>query len=699
MKDAHNPCLTRHKEMAEESVGRLEETSSRPGTEKSVPGQTGERLRRRNRMLGVLSGSVARYVNFPFANIDYQMIADHLREITEASVVLVHSYDDTGIYNTTEAVAAPRDLVIKGIKCLGYNPVGRKWIAYRLINKQDNYERLIRVKNLEELVKEQIPAEICRQLVSSLNCGDIYTAKLVHQGRVFGDTVIVMPAGKSLLEKDIVELFTGIVATTILRKNTEKELLESRQRYHHLIEHSRDAIFLASPQGDHLDVNPAACLMLGYKKDDLLKMRVKDIIFPVESELRLFEKMIDQGFFFGEIKLKSIDGRIIPVEINATLLPDGNYLGAVRDITERKQVEGSLRSSESFLKDIFESIQDSLFVIDIEYNLIRTNKKVDHKYKHEAPLIGKKCYRVFHGSDVVCSDCPALQVYETGESAQAVKSRKNSGGQVTAWIDLYYHPFVDASSGMARGVIIYARNVTEKLRMEHEMARLDRLNLIGEMAASLGHEIRNPLTTVRGFLQMLSSKENCLGYNTYFRLMIEELDRANSIITDFLSLGGVTPLELKQQNLVSIIKTLLPLIRADAINSGKQVKALYGDTPDIPLNEKEIRQLVLNLVRNGLEAMSPGGVLTISIYEEESQIILSVQDQGPGIAPELLEKIWSPFFTTKDNGTGLGLAVCYSIINRHKASISVETGPGGSTFIARFNVFPPVNESLLDSID
>ena len=170
--------------------------------------------------------------------------------------------------------------------------------------------------------------------------------------------------------------------------------------------------------------------------------------------------------------------------------------------------------------------------------------------------------------------------------------------------------------------------------------------------------------------------------------MIEELDRANSIITDFLSLAGNTPMALKQHNLISIIRPLLPLIRADAINSDKLVETEYGSISDILLNEKEIQQLVLNLVRNGLEAMGPGGVLTISVYEEENQVILSVRDQGKGIPPDLLEKIWSPFFTTKDNVTGLGLAVCYGITARHKASISVETGAGGSTFIVRFNVVP-----------
>jgi signal transduction histidine kinase len=105
---------------------------------------------------------------------------------------------------------------------------------------------------------------------------------------------------------------------------------------------------------------------------------------------------------------------------------------------------------------------------------------------------------------------------------------------------------------------------------------------------------------------------------------------------------------------------------------------------DLILDEKEIRQLILNLVRNGLEAISPGGVIRIRTFSEEDEVVLSVQDNGKGINPDVLEKLGTPFFTTKDTGTGLGLAVCYSIAARHNARIDIETGPEGTTFFVKF---------------
>lgn len=227
--------------------------------------------------------------------------------------------------------------------------------------------------------------------------------------------------------------------------------------------------------------------------------------------------------------------------------------------------------------------------------------------------------------------------------------------------------------------------------MVRDMVRLERLSLVGEMAAGIGHEIRNPMTTVRGFLQLLARKEEILKYEDYINIMLQELDKANLIITEFLSLAKNRPVELKLQNLNHIIESLSPLIVADAILSDKYFKMELESIPDMLLDKKEIRQLVLNLVDNGLEAMQPGGYLIIKTYCAEKGVTLSVQDQGTGIDPAIIDKLGTPFFTTKDKGTGLGLAVCYSIAARHNASIKVDTGSTGTTIYVLFNLQPTGN--------
>ncbi|TGE34934.1 two-component sensor histidine kinase [Desulfosporosinus fructosivorans] len=228
------------------------------------------------------------------------------------------------------------------------------------------------------------------------------------------------------------------------------------------------------------------------------------------------------------------------------------------------------------------------------------------------------------------------------------------------------------------------QEIDKRERIEHEVAKLERLNIIGQLAAGLGHEVRNPMTTIRGFLQMLQNKTDLLTYKSYFDLMIEELDRTNSIITGFLSLAKNKPTEFKRQSLNKLLDNLFPLLLADAYNQGKKCVFEPGDLADLDIDTNEITQLVLNLARNGLEAMPLNGCLTINTYMEGECIVLRVSDEGTGIDAENLLKLGTPFFTTKESGTGLGLPMCFSIADRHNAAIEVKSDPDGTTFLVRF---------------
>ncbi len=231
-------------------------------------------------------------------------------------------------------------------------------------------------------------------------------------------------------------------------------------------------------------------------------------------------------------------------------------------------------------------------------------------------------------------------------------------------------------------------DITEIRRFEKEMTQLDRLNIVGELAAGIGHEVRNPLTTVRGYLQVFQHKTEFEKYQEQLNTMIEELDRANTIITEFLSLAKNKKVEFKQTNLNTILKSLFPLLQADAYRRGHELFVDFNEIPKIKVDEKEIRQLVLNLVRNSFEAMNDKGEVTIRTYQQDNFIVLEVEDNGTGIPPEVLEKIGTPFVTTKENGTGLGLPVCYRIAENHGARISLATGLQGTTFSVVFkNVY------------
>lgn len=364
---------------------------------------------------------------------------------------------------------------------------------------------------------------------------------------------------------------------------------------------------------------------------------------------------------------------------------DGVIVGSVlmfEDITDRKEAAEALRLSEERFSKAFHASPDMMAIIssagrfiDANGAFLRTTGFSREEitgpgewpeiwaHQNEKDVINRLLEEggCFHSREVKL-------LTRSGETRVAVASADT------------------VHIGGERCVLLVMRDVTDHRRFESEMARLDRLNLVGELAAGIGHEVRNPMTTVRGFLQMLGAKSECAQFAEYFNLMIEELDRANSIITDFLSVAKNRPVEMGKGSLNLIVESLTPLITADAMNSANFLKVDLGEVPEFEMCEKEIRQMVLNLVRNGLEAMPGGGTLSVSTIREGDSVVLSVTDQGAGIPQKALDKLGTPFFTTKEKGTGLGLAVCYGIAARHNASFKVDTGPGGSTFSVRFKI-------------
>lgn len=351
------------------------------------------------------------------------------------------------------------------------------------------------------------------------------------------------------------------------------------------------------------------------------------------------------------------------------------------DITAREKAEGALRLSEEKFQKVFNASPALLVLstLDGKYIDVNENFLVTTGYSR-AEVIGRTAAELglYVDPDTRNRGLPEFHKNENIRNRE-VSYRKKSG---EIRIGMSSEELIELNG--EKCILAVVIDITEKKQLEMEMSRLDRLHLIGEMAAGIGHEIRNPMTAVRGFLQLLKEKNECIRHKEYFNLMIDELDRANSIITEFLSLAKDKPVELRTQNLNKILNALSPLITADAFKENIDVIFQLQEIPDLTLSEKEMRQLILNLVRNGLESMEQGGKIIVRTAVENDEVVLSVQDYGNGIKPDILGKIGTPFFTTKENGTGLGLAICYGIASTHNAAIKVETGPTGTTFIVRF---------------
>ncbi|MDU4961000.1 MAG: ATP-binding protein [Sporomusaceae bacterium] len=375
------------------------------------------------------------------------------------------------------------------------------------------------------------------------------------------------------------------------------------------------------------------------------------------------------------------EGRQFLVSVSAIpLYDDGGEIAAALVLfnpldTVASRPEGTAATAQQALLD---SLID---LLPLDCWIADTTGKVTLS-NDQAHRDGIKLWQSGTGEAVAAADLPLARALRGEHGKELVMDIETADGRRSP-CSIAYGP-VQTAAGSIIGGIAIAQDITERRQLERELLRLDRLNTVGEIAASIGHEIRNPLTTVRGYLQMLQQKGENAAYQEQFALMIDELDRANCIISDFLSLAKSSVVETKPDNLNRIIRSLEPLLQAEALRVGHELCIEGGDLPAIWLNEKEIRQLLLNLVRNAFEAMDAGGRLTISTRLENGEILLAVRDTGKGIPPEILAKLGTPFLTSKEKGTGLGLTVCYRIAKHHQARIVCSSSPQGTTVTVKF---------------
>lgn len=238
--------------------------------------------------------------------------------------------------------------------------------------------------------------------------------------------------------------------------------------------------------------------------------------------------------------------------------------------------------------------------------------------------------------------------------------------------------------------LVVIQDITEFRRL-HEMSReQERLAVVGRMAAGIVHELRNPLTTIKGFAQLLREKK---GPETepYVSYIIEEIDNCARIIGDFLKLARPQPVCLERRSLNETVQEIAAMIEPRAFLQNVKVETeLASCLPECLFDPAQLKQVFLNLVDNALEAMVDGGVLKFNTFACASgQVGVAVQDTGCGIPETLLKKIGLPFFSTKENGTGLGLFICQSIIQAHGGRIEVESKEGKGT---TFRIYLPLEE-------
>lgn len=473
------------------------------------------------------------------------------------------------------------------------------------------------------------------------------------------------------------------------RRNSEKALQRSEEKFATAFHCNPDPLSINRfSDGCYVEVNQAFEELTGFNRHEVIGKTAQelDILMEPEKFQQMFKQIREQGSIpsfettfmnhYGEVRTYIYSMEIIDLD------GEPHLLNISKDITDRKRTEEALRLSENFFSKAFNANPIAMTlntfidgqVIDINDSFCRIMGSNREK------ILGRTTKQLdFWVEPADFKNVRQLIAIKGSIRDMEFRFRKANG---SIWLGLYSAEKVEINGEIC--ILSLFTDLTAKRQMEIEMSRLDQLNLVGEMAVSIGHEIRNPMTTVRGYLQLLRAKTEYAPEIETIDLMIEELDRTNQIITEFLSLAKNKLVELKPMHLNSVLKTIFPLLESKAAIQDKGLILEMNNLPELLLDENEIRQLVFNLVNNGLESVQAGKNVKIRTYEDNGEVVLAVSDQGQGIDKEILEKLGTPFFTTKEQGTGLGLAICYGIATRHNARIEIDSSSKGTTFYVRF---------------
>ena len=252
------------------------------------------------------------------------------------------------------------------------------------------------------------------------------------------------------------------------------------------------------------------------------------------------------------------------------------------------------------------------------------------------------------------------------------------------------------TDGQCEGAVIVLRDLTEIKRLEEKVKRSEKLAAIGELAAGVAHEIRNPLSSIRGFAQFLKQAlKDKPKEQEYAQLMVDEVDRINRVVTDLLTFARPMAAKLAPVDVTELVEHTVRLVQPEAESRRAAIQIKVADLNKFSLDVNQMTQALLNLLLNALQAVSLGGHVDIGaqMNASDSRISFWIEDDGPGISKDKLEKIFEPFFTTREKGSGLGLSIVHKIVENHHGDIIVECPAPGKTQGCRFTIRIPIDVS------
>jgi|Deesub1362B_J571_1020462.scaffolds.fasta_scaffold01641_5 PAS domain S-box-containing protein len=513
---------------------------------------------------------------------------------------------------------------------------------------------------------------------------------LVYQGKLLGKFMSYYnkPHRFSEEEVQLAQTIASHIAFVIERKRAEEALRESEEKYRELFENANDLIVVFNIDGVIEDVNRAVEETVGLSRDKIVGRRVADFIHPdFHNELRervaLMLKIKSSPESFQEYRIVDAKGRTIWVEARGRpILKNGEVVGIqaiMRDITQRKRAEEALRESEEKYRTLIDSALDSIFLHDLEGNILEVNRAAAERLGYaKEELLNMKIQDIV--PEERRSRFPEI-IKELLEKKSIFFESDHLRRDGTT-----YPVEVSARLMEFRGkkvVLAISRDVTQRKQMERQIIISEKLASLGVLAAGIAHELNNPLNNIYLLAQLIKEDmRSGKARKEDVEMILQQVQRASNIIRGLLEFSREGFVNFEEVDINAAIEEMLgflgDIIERHRVRVVKKLEAV----PKVAGDKTMLQQVLVNLITNACHAMPRGGEIRITTRRRNGVVEIQISDTGVGIKKEHLSRIFDPFFTTKErNGTGLGLAVSHSIIKRHGGEISVESEPGkGSTF-------------------
>jgi len=509
------------------------------------------------------------------------------------------------------------------------------------------------------------------------------------------------------LKNDLRRLYYDCVVNAIVRGDdvTGASVLarditghrEKEQRFSQLFESLQEGVYISTPEGKLLEVNPALVSILGYdSKEDLLNLPPEQLGVDAGGESVLGRTGSQSGRTrTRELRLRRKDGGVaVCVDTSTGVMEEGRlvrYQGTLVDVTEKRTMERQLRRQEEFRRRLLESFPDLILVLDMkgQYTFVsaRISELLGYGPEH---LIGQSVDDAENTSPELAALYRTVATGKSSRTSCEYGSRHCDG----TWRTMLgmASPLLDAE-GKPAGVIISVRDVTMEKKLEQQIIQSERLAAMGQMIGGFAHELNNPLTSILGMAELLQEGGASEAARKQIGILHQQARRAAEIVQNLQYFARPPAPGRSQVNLNELVQRTVQMQAYPLRKSNITVDFLQEPAiPAIVADPNQLMQVFLNLLLNAEQAIRESrekGTIRVRIGRNPASVWIVFQDDGPGIAPENLTHIFDPFFTTRrpGRGTGLGLSICKTVLREHGGNIEAASAPGGG---AVFTITLPV---------